>query len=174
MTIFDLMFLCALAFFVLMGIIKGGVRSIITLISFFVAILIGVWARPWLVKAFNLDPMTSIFAMLAVGTLVFIALRFGAAGLASALHKGTATNIADRLLGAVFGLAQVLVLFGAIHLIFERVTPIDHRPAAFTTAKVYPLTAWSAKVVSHILPQTGDFASKVSPTKAAPDPVAAH
>ena len=172
MTIYDLIFLCAAAFFILMGVVKGGIRSIFTLVAFFVSILVAVWARPWLTKAFNLQASSSVLAMLAIGTLIFLGLRFAASGVSDALHKGTATNIADRFLGGAFGVVQVLVLFGALHFIFERVTPADKLPSAFTTAKVYPLTAWSSKVVSHFLPQTSEMASKMAPSKVAPDPTA--
>jgi membrane protein required for colicin V production len=166
MTLYDLIFLGALLFSLFMGVTRGGTREIITLVAFFAAILISLWIKPWLVTTFNLNV---IWGYIAVG-VIFIGCYFGIRylghSLSDKLHKDKTTNIIDRVLGFGFGIVRTLVFLGVFHLIFSAVTPIERQPNWFRTAKVYPLSVWSAKTIQHVLPSFTKTANQVAPSVA--------
>lgn len=166
MTLYDLIFLASLLVSVFIGVTRGGVREIVTLLALFGAIFISAWSKPWLVKTFHLESIGAYMAVIILFILVFFFIFYLGKSVSENLQKKTASNYFDRFLGFGFGFVRVLLLFGVFHLIFSAVTPIERQPVWFKTAKVYPLTAWSAKMVQHVLPQGLAIANKVAPTVA--------
>jgi membrane protein required for colicin V production len=164
MTLYDLIFLGALLFSLFMGVARGGTRELITLIAFFLALLIASWLYPWLVKTFNLGDVVGFIAVIFVFVGCYFGIRYLGQSLSDKLQKGKVTNIADRVLGFGFGIVRTLVFLGAFHLIFSAVTPIERQPLWFRSAKVYPLSVWCAKTIQTLLPGGTKIANKVAPS----------
>lgn len=164
MTLYDLIFLGALLFSVFMGITRGGIREIITLIAFLIAILVAMWLKPWLVTTFHLEMIGAYLAAFAIFTGCYFIIRYIGNSLSDSLHKQTATNVIDRVLGFGFGVVRTMIFLGVFHLIFTAVTPIAKQPSWFTTAKVHPLGVWSAKSIQKFLPKVTPIANSVAPS----------
>jgi membrane protein required for colicin V production len=164
MQLYDLIFLGALLFSIFMGATRGGVREIITLIAFFVAIFVAIYSKPILAKTFNLELIGSYIAAGGIFVASYFGIRYLGQSLSDRLHKQKTTSYIDRALGVGFGVIRAIVFLGVFHLIFSSVTPIERQPRWFSAAKVYPLGVWSAKTVQKLMPQGTSIANKVAPS----------
>jgi len=166
MTLYDLIFLGVLLFSLFMGVARGGTREIITLIAFFVALLISFWIKPWLVATFHLGVAWGYLSVVVIFVGCYFGIRYLGHSLSDKLHKDRATNIIDRGLGFAFGVVRALLFLGVFHLIFSAVTPIERQPNWFRAAKVYPLSVWCAKTIQHVLPSGTKYANQIAPSVA--------
>ncbi len=147
MTLYDLIFLAMLAVLGFTGVMRGGIRSLIDLVAFFLAFFIAVMSVGFLRGAFHLDTLTGYIAGIVVFIAVLLIVRSMGHALSDAIHKQKALGIFDRILGAALGILASLFILGLFHLAFSLVTPIDRQPSWFREAKVYPLSVRSAKAI---------------------------
>ncbi len=168
MTIYDLIFLVILAISVLTGLMRGGLREIVTLMSFIVAVLLAIWLLPITAPiAGNGIKSPVIGAMLAFAVIFFFG-YFGTRTLgqwaSQKLHSQKTLGGIDRFFGFSFGVFRALVLLGVFHLIFSATTPPSRQPAWFKGAMIYPVSTLSAKAVQVIAPKGAHFADTIAPS----------
>ncbi|MGZ3306699.1 MAG: CvpA family protein [Asticcacaulis sp.] len=162
MQIYDLIFLGMLALSCFAGVAQGGVKELINLFAFILALILGVLCKPMLARLFHLDTITGYIAALVVFFMVYAALRYIGHNLSDRMHRQKALSAIDRLLGLFVGIVRTLAFLGAFHLIFSLVTPIEHQPHWFRDAKVYPLSVKCAKVIQALIPASTGVANKVA------------
>ena len=163
MTLYDLIFLAMLAVLGFTGVMRGGIRSLIDLVAFFLAFFIAAISMGFMRTSFHLDTVTGYVAAIIVFVAVLLIVRYMGHNLSDAIHKQKALGIFDRVLGGVLGILASLFILGVFHLIFCAVTPTEHRPNWFTQAKVYALSKRSAQTIQAFLPQGTGMADKVAP-----------
>ncbi len=163
MTLYDLIFLAMVAVLGFTGIMRGGVRSLIDLIAFFLAVFISAISMGFMRSAFHLDTLTGYVAAVIVFVAVLLIVRYMGHALSDKIHKQKALGAFDRVLGGALGIVAALFILGVFHLIFCAVTPTEHRPNWFTQAKIYPMSKVSARTIQSLLPQGTGMADKVAP-----------
>ncbi|OYW73743.1 MAG: hypothetical protein B7Z26_11785, partial [Asticcacaulis sp. 32-58-5] len=75
MTLYDLIFLGVLLFSVIVGLMRGGTRELVTLVSFLASFLIAIWIMPWLKDMFNLKNMTAFIAFGIIFVIIYLSIR---------------------------------------------------------------------------------------------------
>ena len=149
------------------GWIRGGLREIITLLSFVLAAFLALVSLPLTSRLGRalIDPdwAGTIFACIAT----FLILYFGIRILGSALSKGAKANPAlggiDRFVGVVIGAGRSLVLLGAIHLVIVAVMPGEKTPRWLSEAALRPVSGGAARAIQVVLPGIGRGADAISP-----------
>ncbi|MEI9905681.1 MAG: CvpA family protein [Asticcacaulis sp.] len=163
MTLYDLIFLAMLAVLGFTGVMRGGIRSLIDLVAFFLAFFVAAISMGFMRQSFHLDIVTGYVAAVIVFVAILLIVRYLGHSLSDAIHKQKALGIFDRILGGALGILASLFILGLFHLAFSLVTPIDRQPSWFREAKVYPLSVRSAKAIQALLPQGTGLADKVAP-----------
>jgi membrane protein required for colicin V production len=164
MTLYDLIFLGVLLFSVIVGLMRGGTRELVTLVSFIASFLIAIWIMPWLKDVFNLKNMTAFIAFGIIFVIIYLSIRMFGNNLSEKMHKQKALDYVDRVLGFSFGILRALVFLGVFHLLFAAIFPIGSRAEWFTEAKVYPLGVTAAKTLQAVAPKLAVFADQVAPS----------
>jgi membrane protein required for colicin V production len=163
MTLYDLIFFALLAISCFAGVMRGGTRELVNLVSFFLALFVSVISKGFLSKTFHLDNITGYVAAFVMFVVVYLALRYLGHALSEKIQKQKALNVFDRVLGFAIGIFRTLVVLGVFHLIFSAVTPIDRQPGWFLNAKIYPLSVKCAKTIQAFLPKGRGVADKMAP-----------
>ena len=163
MTLYDLFFFALLAVLGFVGVMRGGVRSLIDLIAFFLAFFAAVLSMGFMRRTFHLDVVAGYVAAVIVFIAVMLIVRYLGHALSDKIHKQQALGIFDRVLGAGLGILMSVLILGLFHLAFSLVTPIDRQPSWFRDAKVYPLSVRAAKAIQAFLPKGAGLADKVAP-----------
>jgi membrane protein required for colicin V production len=120
MTIFDYVVLAVIGISVLLSIMRGFVREVLSLagwvVAFFVAKLYTLELAPLLPEAIPSDSLKFLaaFIVLFLGTLLVCSLLAIAI---SHLFRKVGLNWVDCLLGAAFGVARGLVIIGVLVLL---------------------------------------------------------
>jgi len=120
MTIFDYVVLAVIGISVLLSIMRGFVREVLSLagwvVAFFVAKLYTLDLAPLLPEAIPSDSLKFLaaFIVLFLGTLLVCSLLAIAI---SHLFRKIGLNWVDRLLGAAFGVARGLMIIGVLVLL---------------------------------------------------------
>ena len=114
MTLFDYAVLAIAGFSVLLGVIRGFVREVMALLSWFIAFVVasvyGGAVAPLLAQQIADESWRILAAVVAVFVVALVVMNI-VAMLASKLIKSAGLGVEDRLLGSVFGLARgVLVV----------------------------------------------------------------
>ena len=164
MELYDLVFLGILGISCFAGVMRGGVKELVNLASFFVAVFLAVLSRPLLISVFHLDSLTGIIGAIVMFFVFYIGIRFLGNSISDSLHRQKVLNLFDRVFGLAIGIFRSLVVIGVIHLLFSLVTPIDRQPNAFKNAKVYPLAATCAKAIQSLIPKGTAFAGDADKT----------
>lgn len=149
------------------GWIRGGMREIITLLSFALAAVLALVSLPLTSRLGRamIDPdwAGTIFAAI----LTFLILYFGIRLLGSALSKGARAHPTlggvDRLVGVIVGAGRSLVLLGAIHLVIAAAMPGDRTPRWLSAAALRPVSAGAARVIQMALPGIGRGMDAITP-----------
>lgn len=163
MQLYDLIFLALVAVLGFVGVMRGGIRSLIDVVAFFFAIFMSAVSIGFLRRTFHLDVLTGYIGAVVVFIVVMVVVRYLGHVLSDKIHKQRALGTFDRVLGGGLGILMALLILGVFHLLFSAVTPIDRQPEWFRAAKVYPLSARSAKTIQALLPKSTGLADKVAP-----------
>lgn len=162
MTLYDIIFLIILGASCLAGVMRGGIKELVNLISFFLALFIAFAAEPSLQRIFKVDLLMGIFLAFLLYLLIYFGIRFLGHSLAEKVQKQHALNVFDRVLGFGVGLFRTLVVLGVFHLLFVMVTPKERWPEWFADAKVHDLGARCAKAFQAFIPDGIDGASRLN------------
>ncbi len=136
---------------------RGGVREMVSLVSFTLALLIAAYALPFtgpvLRRVVHPAWAGSAAAVVVAFVLAYMVIRVTGDAIAKSLAKSTALGVLDRMIGLAFGVVRALVFMGVFALLFDTVTPRDLRPAWIVTAKTYPLARGAASVLKLAAPK---------------------
>lgn len=153
MTAFDYILLVLLIGSMLVSLVRGLVREIISLVSwivaFYVAIHYGEVLEPWLPHAIsgNVSRVIVAFAVLFVGTRIVMMFL---AKLANLVLRASGLTFMDRFLGALFGLAKGALIALALVLVCG-MTRIPQKPF-WKNAMFSPMAEAAARMVMPYLP----------------------
>jgi membrane protein required for colicin V production len=159
---YDMVFLALLLISCFAGVVRGGVKELVNLIAFFLALFISVAGKGVMARSFHLDTITSYIAAFVLYVAVYFFIRYVGHGLSDRIHQQQALGLFDRLLGFAIGFVRTLLVLGVFHLIFSAVTPIERQPHWFRDAKIYPLSVKCAKFIQALVPAGTGVADKVA------------
>lgn len=149
------------------GGVRGGVREIITLLSFILAAFVALIALPVTAPLGRalVDPdwAGSILAAVLGFMLIYFGLRILGSTLSKRAQAHPQLGVADRVLGVVVGAGRALVLVGAVHLVIAAALPGERTPRWLSEAALYDLSAGSARTIQWILPGIGQSVDAVTP-----------
>lgn len=153
MTAFDYAVIAIAALSVLLGVVRGGVREVMSLISWIGSIALAFHfaghvapllpasiSNPWL------RYLVAFIGLVVVGLLLFALLTL----LLSKLLQRAALGPWDRAVGLLFGLVRALVIVLALVLL-AGLTPLPREPA-WRNALLSPMLVAVAKNVRPLLP----------------------
>ena len=116
----DWILLAVLAASMLLGVLRGLVYEVLSVIGWIAAFLLAQWFAPDVAEKLPMQNSGETLRYAAAFVLVFVASVF-LAGLISALMKKIISVVGlrpvDRILGAIFGLFRVLILLLAISVV---------------------------------------------------------
>ena len=130
MPVLDWIFLAVLLTSLLLGVWRGLVYEVLSLVSWVAAFVAAQWLAPTVASSLPMSGATEMIRYAAAFVLVFIAVVL-AVGLVAWLMKKLVASVGlspvDRLLGAAFGLARGLVIVLAVTVVME-MTPFRSAP----------------------------------------------
>ena len=130
MTGFDFVLLAILAISVVLGLLRGLLKEVLSLVAYASAFLAAIWWGPtvseWLMQWISQPFVSMALAYLGVFIVVLLAIGVINMTLASLLSK-TGLAPADHGLGAMFGLLRG-VLFVLVLVILAGYTPLPEEP----------------------------------------------
>jgi membrane protein required for colicin V production len=167
MTAYDIVIILALLISVATGFMRGGAREIVTLF----ALIVGVLAAglllpltgPLFRKFIHPEWIGTVTALLLVFVLAYAAVHLLGGWASQKMRQSQDLGRLDRTAGAGFGVLRALVIIGAFHLGFAAITPHNRLPAWFHHAKLYRVSAASARTIQIFLPRVAKAADAVAP-----------
>lgn len=162
MQFYDLIFLAVLMVCCFTGFMNGAIRSLVNFLSLILGLVIAMFSRGFMGRAFHLDNLTGWIAAVVVFGLVYLGLRYLGNALSDKVHKEKTYGNIDRIAGLGIGIVSTLVFTGAFHLLFSLVTPIERQGPWFREAKVYPLSAKCAKIIQAFIPKGAGAADRMN------------
>ena len=130
MTGFDFVLLAILAISVVLGLLRGLLKEVLSLVAYASAFLAAIWWGPtvseWLTQWISQPFVSMALAYLGVFIVVLLAIGVINMTLAALLSK-TGLTPADHGLGAMFGLLRG-VLFVLVLVILAGFTPLPEEP----------------------------------------------
>ncbi len=167
MTFWDFLVLGVILVSGLVGLIRGGTREIVTILSFLLASLGALLALPVTGPLFRrgIDPDWggTVLAILAVFVFLYLLIRILGNWASKRLQETTHLGAVDRIFGLSFGVVRALALVGVFHLVFHAATPPERIPGWFREAATYPLSAGVAKAIQALLPKGGRAVDRLAP-----------
>ena len=167
MTLFDIIALSVLGVSALVGVVRGALREITTVVAFIAAAFAAVFALrligPMARAALHPAWLGNTAALLIVFIVVYVALRIIGAGLVRSLHRTSALGALDRMVGGGFGLLRGLILLGLAYMAIHLAPPATGLPIWITSAKLYPVAAECAEVIRTVAPKGSQFAHRLTP-----------
>lgn len=168
MTFYDILVLIVVLISALTGLVRGGAREMISLVSFFLSVLIGLWLLP-LIAPFAKDALKpewlgALVAFLVVSLSAYGLLRILGQWMSQKLRDSNTMGGIDRMMGLGFGLIRAFVVVGVFHLIVFAAIPASRAPAWMVKAKVFPVSVAAAKTLQAVLPKGAAVADRLAPT----------
>ncbi len=167
MTLFDIIALSVLGVSALVGVVRGALREITTVVAFIAAAFAAVFSLrfigPMARAALHPAWLGNTVALLIIFIVVYVALRIVGAGLVRSLHKTSALGALDRMVGGGFGLLRGLILLGLAYMAIHLAPPASGLPSWITEAKLYPVAAKCAEVIRTVAPKGSQFAHRLTP-----------
>ncbi len=168
MTLFDLIALCIILGSALIGFVRGAIREVMTILAFFLAALIAIFALrftgPLGRKLIDPDWAATALAVVLSFVLAYIALRLSGSYLTKKVHDIETLGALDRSVGVGFGLLRALVLLGVFYLVFNAATPPERVPRWISHAALYPLAKLSATGLRALAPEGSAVADRLGPS----------
>jgi membrane protein required for colicin V production len=140
----------------MIGLSRGAVREVVTLVSFTLAALAAVFLLPIshpIAHAFVQPAWASkVVAILVVFVVANIALSIAGGSIAAVLHRQAALGALDRSLGFIIGAGRGLVALGLFCLVFAAVTPRFMQPPWIVSGPLYGVGRASGAVIASLAP----------------------
>jgi membrane protein required for colicin V production len=167
LTLFDIIALLVLSVSVLVGLVRGALREVSTIVAFAVAVAAAIIALPFTghVARAAVHPSwaANAVAVLIVFLAIYILVRVLAAALTRGVHSTRTLGTVDRAAGAGLGLIRGFVVLGLINLAFNLAPPPSGLPSWVGRAKLYPLSADCARTLLALAPKGSALAAKIAP-----------
>jgi len=126
MTVLDWVLLGVLAFSLLLGLLRGLVYEVLSVLGWIAAFVLAQWLAPQVGAWLPMENAAEPLRYAAGFTIVFVAVAFAGGMLAWATRKlveAVGLRPVDRLLGAAFGLVRGVVLLLALAVVVN-MTPL--------------------------------------------------
>lgn len=166
MTNLDYIMGAVLLISAVVGFIKGATREVVAVAAFVLAVVAAIvglrFTAPVVTAVIHVDWLAKAVALLATFLVIYIVLRLLGGKLTKQIHA-TELGVIDRAVGLGFGLVRALVILGVFNLVFHAATPPERTPRWVTEAKLYPLSAFCADVLSALAPRGAEMFDKVAP-----------
>lgn len=170
MTAYDALAIILILASAAAGWVRGGVREVITLLSFILAAFVALIALPLTAPIgralVNPDWAGSILAAVVGFLAVYWGIRIFGSQLSKRAQAHPHLGGVDRFFGIFVGAGRALVLLGAIHLVVVAAMPGEKTPRWLTEAALYKVSAGAARTIQFILPGIGRGMDAVSPVVA--------
>jgi membrane protein required for colicin V production len=167
MTFFDILVVLITLLSAVAGFVRGGAREMVTLFAFsasaIVAFLCMPVTGPLFRKLIDPDYIGTIVSVLFVFVLVYFAVHALGNLIREKLHQSDQLGGVDRFVGLTFGVLRALVVLGVFHLLYSAVTPPQRQGGWFLNARLYGLSAASAKTIQAVLPKAAKGADALAP-----------
>ncbi len=168
MTQFDLIALSVLAVSGLIGLARGALRELATIVAFVAAAALALaalrYSGPLMRHGLHPAWIANVAALLAVFVISYIAIRLFGTSIARRVHDVHALGGLDRIAGLGLGLVRGFVILGAFQLLFTAATPRDRMPGWMSNAALYPAVSQSAAALKALEPQGLAIAGRLAPT----------
>lgn len=165
MTLYDLIAAVILLVSAAVGYSRGGVRELITVIAFILAVVISVaglrYSAPIARHFIHLRFLADGVAILVVFVIAYAILRAIGHVFMGRIPSAHAEGAANRLLGAAFGLVRGVIVLGVFYLAFNAATPPERAPHWIKGAALYPLSRKAGHMLMALAPEGTAFARKV-------------
>ena len=137
----DIVLLIILALFTLSGFVSGLIRSVGNLVGFVAGIIIANWAIIYLRESTSLisGPITALVAFFIIATLISFLVGWLVdliEGLRQILSIIPFLSSINRLLGALFGFVEGILIIAAIAFVSTRYIPEGELQASILDSKV--------------------------------------
>jgi membrane protein required for colicin V production len=163
---FDLIVLAVLLVSAAIGFIRGATTELFSVVAFIAAVIAAILilplSTPLAHRFIATGWMAKSAALLVVFLIVYVILRVAGSIIARKIHS-TRLGVLDRAVGVGFGLVRALVILGVFNIVFHAATPPERTPKWVLDAKLYPLTAFSAKALQALAPKGSAVAGRVAP-----------
>lgn len=161
MTVLDWVLLGVLAFSLLLGLLRGLVYEVLSVLGWIAAFVLAQWLAPQVGGWLPMENAAEPLRYAAGFTIVFVAVAFAGGMLAWATRKlveAVGLRPVDRLLGAAFGLVRGVVLLLALAVVVN-MTPLrtsqwwtESMGAAVSTAALKQLKPVLPEAFAQYLP----------------------
>jgi membrane protein required for colicin V production len=156
LTLFDIVAGLLLLASAMIGFSRGAVREVVTLVSFTLAAMAGVFLLPIshpIARALVHPAWASkVVAIAVVFVIAYIALRIAGASMSAALHRQATLGALDRSGGFLLGAGRGLVALGLFCLVFSAVTPRFLQPTWIVGGPLYGVGRVSGSVIASLAP----------------------
>jgi membrane protein required for colicin V production len=151
-TLFDFAVIGLLVVSTIIGLARGAIREILSIIAFLAGAIVAFKGTPVIVEGLdNLLPGGSwvayLVSILGLFTLVFFAISIVTSNVEKAVRRHGAYGGIDRLLGAVFGILRAALIAGIGLLFLQAAVPSDGLP---TQARTYPVVEHVAALIASV------------------------
>ena len=166
MTTFDIIALVVLGASAVIGLIRGFVREVVTVVAFIAAAVAAFFALrfvgPFARDAVSPPWLGSVLALLGVFLVVYLVVRIAGGKLTRSVQQSSLSSL-DRAGGVGVGLLRGLVAMGIFYLLFSMITPADRVPAWVGGAVSWPLARQSGQLLARFAPDGMSAARGVGP-----------
>ncbi|HEY2659664.1 MAG TPA: CvpA family protein [Caulobacteraceae bacterium] len=170
MTLFDIIALLILGVSAVVGLVRGALREVTTVVAFVVAVFVALltlrFTGPLARAAVHPAWAGNAVAVIVVFLAAYVLLRVLAGAVTRGVHDTKVLGTADRLIGGAFGLVRGLVALGLMTLLFHAATPPEQVPAWISQAKLHPLAEMSATALRTLAPKGLAMAHQLTPALA--------
>ncbi|MFZ4120742.1 MAG: CvpA family protein [Caulobacterales bacterium] len=175
LTWFDAAALAIIVFSGIMGLARGLIREVFTIVGVVAAVVAAYYfagpVAPLAQQMLGLDELWArVVGGFAVFLVVFIVITFLTMVIARSVHRSTEIGSVDRAAGLAFGVARGVLIIGLLIALITQGRPSSDTAAApegsaragfelpreITEAKLYPIFAATAGVLRSILPKIVD------------------
>jgi membrane protein required for colicin V production len=179
LTWFDAAALAIIVFSGIMGLARGLIREVFTIVGVVAAVVAAYYfagpVAPLAQQMLGLDELWArVVGGFAVFLVVFIVITFLTMVIARSVHRSTEIGSVDRAAGLAFGVARGVLIIGLLIALITQgrpssdtaadtaATPVGSArvgfelPREITEAKLYPIFAATAGVLRSILPKIVD------------------
>ena len=166
-TLFDLVVLGLLAISGLVGLVRGAVREIMSLVALLAAAAIAMFslpaAAPIARRLVHPDWLGTAAALVLVFVVAYVVLRLIGGMIARQVQQTSFLGALDRSLGLAIGLARGLIVLGALNLMFNATTPDDLKPRWIVGSATWSLAQNMGRMLNALAPKGLDIAGRLKP-----------
>ncbi|MET0546534.1 MAG: CvpA family protein [Caulobacterales bacterium] len=156
MTYFDLVVIAVIVISAAMSLVRGFMREAFSIAAFvgaaFATILGFPHIRPLAEKQFGVGLTADAVTLAGIFLIVYVLIAVIAGQLTKVIRQVEEVNLADRLLGLVFGAARGLLLLALFSIVIEAALPADRLPKVIAKAATYPFVRSTARWIQSVVP----------------------